>query len=1164
MRNGIVILLLLFPLYGKLQYNRPNDLQFNHLTVKDGLQESVITCIAQDKENYIWMGTQKGLLRYDGYKTKLYNFGIKSPYLYINAMLEDKHGVLWVGTRYEGLFRYDRFNDTFTHYAINPNPNNPKVDDFIHFMFQTKDGHLWLVLREGVFQILAEFDPKTGKVEKYSAHEKGSHYLPSVLQIDFLEDKTGRIWIGGKNGLYELDRKKQTFISRFVSSDSASMRNFFSLHEDPLDAKTLWAYVEQTTNLEDVHILKIDTRNFKYREFAPGNDSNSMASCNTWCIKTDRKNRLWFATDSGLSVFHPATQTFTNYKLNDLKNEPFSKFILNIKEDKDGNFWCESYVGLIFFNTETKQFSRYKPNKNDNDFFVNGVRYLIIDSTGNIWFYTKRGIHWVNKNESKITTFSSEAGKGNYFAGATVYSFAEAPDGTFWLGTSHGLYHWKPVVNSFEEIKFLKDPLPEVNVKSVMIDKAGVVWFGAFNAWSVDAVKGLYSYNPATKKVKNFRISKDDKNLINGVNFQSNNINCLVDNGDEILVGGNFDGLLIFNKKTETFKDFSYTDGVISSTNKKTLDGFTVRSIYKDNDNSTWIGTFNGGLSKFDEKSGTFTLYRNEAVGFKSVINISKDSKNTFWIGTYLGGLFRFDPLSGTVRKYAEKDGLLYDGSWSSLEDRFGNIWICSPRGISILNPTTNSIRTLNENSGLMAEELSGAFKTSKGLFLFGCKNGFISIKPEDFLPDTTPPVVHIESVSVINESGNILKDYGVNESNKNIRLAYNQNRLTFNYVGLHYQNASLTRYKYKLAGFDKDWINAGTGRSVAYTNLSPGTYTFYVNAANSDGIWSAKAKSVTFTISPPFWKTWLAYVLYTLLIFFTVRSWIKYRSRNLTRKNELLEQKVEDRTQELKHSLEELQTTQKQLIQSEKMASLGELTAGIAHEIQNPLNFVNNFSEINTDLLEDLQAELSSGNNNEAIAIARDVKENERKISHHGKRAESIVKGMLQHSRASTGKKEPVDINVLADEYLRLSYHGLRAKDKSFGAGLITDFDKSIGKIEVAPQDMGRVLLNLYNNAFYSVNEKKKSLDGVFEPTVSVSTKRVGHKVEISVKDNGTGIPQKVLDKIYQPFFTTKPTGQGTGLGLSLSYDIIKAHGGEMKVESTEGKGAEFKIILP
>jgi two-component system NtrC family sensor kinase len=262
--------------------------------------------------------------------------------------------------------------------------------------------------------------------------------------------------------------------------------------------------------------------------------------------------------------------------------------------------------------------------------------------------------------------------------------------------------------------------------------------------------------------------------------------------------------------------------------------------------------------------------------------------------------------------------------------------------------------------------------------------------------------------------------------------------------------------------------------------------------------------------------------------------------------------------------TLTELKSTQSQLIQSEKMASLGELTAGIAHEIQNPLNFVNNFSEVNTELIAEMKEEINKGNINEVQAIANDIEDNEQKIIHHGKRADAIVKGMLQHSRASTGKKEPIDINALADEYLRLSYHGMRAKDKTFNATLQTDFDTTIGKINVVPQDIGRVLLNLLNNAFYAVMQKKKDTNENYEPTVSVYTKKVNGKIEIHVKDNGSGIPQKVVDKIFQPFFTTKPTGQGTELGLSLSYDIIRAHRGEIKVETKEVEEAEFIIILP
>jgi two-component system, NtrC family, sensor kinase len=310
-------------------------------------------------------------------------------------------------------------------------------------------------------------------------------------------------------------------------------------------------------------------------------------------------------------------------------------------------------------------------------------------------------------------------------------------------------------------------------------------------------------------------------------------------------------------------------------------------------------------------------------------------------------------------------------------------------------------------------------------------------------------------------------------------------------------------------------------------------------------------------------------------------RKWVE------TKKEEL-EKIVAERTSELRHqkeqvenALAELKATQTQLIQSEKMASLGELTAGIAHEIQNPLNFVNNFAEVNKELLAEMTEHIEKGNFEEVKVIAKDIKANEDKINHHGKRADAIVKGMLQHSRQSTsGIKEPTDINALADEYLRLAYHGLRAKDKTFNATMKTDYDETIGKINIIPQDIGRAILNLITNAFYAVNEKAKNGSltpegGIgnshkeYEPTVTLKTLKKppsggkGPAVLLTVKDNGNGIPQKVLDKIFQPFFTTKPTGQGTGLGLSLTYDIIKAHGGEIKVETSEGKGSTFIISL-
>ncbi|MBL0883152.1 MAG: GHKL domain-containing protein [Chitinophagaceae bacterium] len=306
-------------------------------------------------------------------------------------------------------------------------------------------------------------------------------------------------------------------------------------------------------------------------------------------------------------------------------------------------------------------------------------------------------------------------------------------------------------------------------------------------------------------------------------------------------------------------------------------------------------------------------------------------------------------------------------------------------------------------------------------------------------------------------------------------------------------------------------------------------------------------------------WTAYLFIIFSALIGFIAIILFRNARLRKKTNAILLQEKKT------LETTLEQLKSTQVQLVQSEKMASLGELTAGIAHEIQNPLNFVNNFSEVSNELIDEMKTELDKGEITTAKEIAKDVKQNLEKITHHGKRADSIVKGMLQHSRSSTGQKELTDINSLCDEYLRLAYHGIRAKDSSFHVTLETDFDYKVGHVLIQPQEMGRVILNLINNALYAVGNKKNSSNtNEYTPIVKLTTNRKDKSIEISVADNGSGIPESIREKIFQPFFTTKPTGQGTGLGLSLSYDIVKAHGGSIAVESAPEKGTVFVIQIP
>jgi signal transduction histidine kinase len=308
-----------------------------------------------------------------------------------------------------------------------------------------------------------------------------------------------------------------------------------------------------------------------------------------------------------------------------------------------------------------------------------------------------------------------------------------------------------------------------------------------------------------------------------------------------------------------------------------------------------------------------------------------------------------------------------------------------------------------------------------------------------------------------------------------------------------------------------------------------------------------------------------MAYLFYVLLLIMGIFAVDRFQRRRLIARERQRAMKLElAQAKEIEKAYTELKSTQAQLIQSEKMASLGELAAGIAHEIQNPLNFVNNFSEVSKELLGEVKDELAVGNALLANEILKDIQGNLEKINHHGKRADAIIKGMLQHSRRNTGSKEPTDINALVDEYFKLAFHGLRARDKSFNAFMETDLDESIGKINIIPQEIGRVVLNLITNAFYAVNERKKQSTAGYQPTVWLRTRQLNGQVKVEVADNGNGIPEKDKEKIFQPFFTTKPAGEGTGLGLSLSYDIVKGHGGELLLETKEGKGTTISIILP
>jgi signal transduction histidine kinase len=548
------------------------------------------------------------------------------------------------------------------------------------------------------------------------------------------------------------------------------------------------------------------------------------------------------------------------------------------------------------------------------------------------------------------------------------------------------------------------------------------------------------------------------------------------------------------------------------------------------------------------------------------------------WIGTWQGGLARYDVENKKIKTYTRDDGLPSMSVQAILPHKKTNsLWLSTFEGLSRFDIGTGKFNNYSLSDGIQGLLFAdgGALITRDGHYVFGGNNGITAFKPEEIGTNSIPPRVLLTDLKLFNKSvlpgeGSVLKK-PIFETDE-ITFRHDQNNISFDFVAIHFSNPLKNKYAYKLENYDNDWLDVGSLHTAFYPNLSPGEYVFRVKASNDQGVWNEKGVTVKITVLPPWWRTIWAYIGYALLlgiIAFFLDRYLRHRivekEREKSRNRELEQaREIQVAYANLEQAHEALKATQKQLIQSEKMASLGELTAGIAHEIQNPLNFVNNFSEVNQELSDELIEAAEKGNLDEVKQIASDIRLNDEKIRSHGKRADSIVKSMLLHSRANTGQKEPVDINALVDEYVRLSYHGLRARDKNFNVELDTKYDPTVGTITAIPQEIGRVILNLVNNAFYAVTEKKRSVANGFEPKVSITTSPGKNGVDITVADNGTGIPDTIREKIMQPFFTTKPTGQGTGLGLSLSYDIIKAHGGDIVINSRDGEGTTFVVRLP
>ncbi len=1087
-----------------------------------------------------------------------FNRVLKNELVQPGQIIQDNQGVLWISDFSKGLMRYDGVN--LRTYSNDPdNPTSISPGTIIRMMID-RENNIWIgMLGKG----LDRLDPATNTFTHFRHNPKDASSLSNDSVMQVLEDHSGNLWVGTFNGLNLLNRKTGKFTHyRNDPNDplSISHNNIYDMYKDKKEV--LWVVAAKFsfgTGPTGSTVNRFDKSTGKFTRYLqdPTNPNSSIPGKGIHVMYEDRINNFWIGTDVGLYNMNRSTGKCTRYYPDPLKPgvlgeapvaEKIATRINMITEDSSGALWVSMpNAGINRYDPVSKKSTHFGPvydggkllGKDTATGFTFHFAQSFFNSKDGLFWVVGDGLYCLNYNKTTIPFYDIGKNDANAF-------YFNKKENILWIGTDNGLLR-KDLARQSER-SLLHDPqnnrsISYNEISTMKADEKGNIWVGTRG--------GLNKFDPVTENFVHYKHDAKDPGSI----FSDFLYYVFIDHSKNVWAATD-SGLSRMDMVTEQFTNYKLEN------RDTTLFFGDLFCIAEDPEHYIWVSSGNGAI-KLNTKTGKFSKYLLGSI----LKTICVDSKGIVWAGG-IDGIYFFDKTKDEFILFANRQSAIgISDVINIIEDDQKSLWVSTNVSIIKISEDRVGVKKFTDVNGVRTTgfRYNDNYKTSDGRLFLGIGGGYYSFYPNQVKDNSMPPQLSITGFKLGNreikkESGGILSA-SIWETTE-IKLKHNENVFSFDFLAIDYITPGDEKYLFMLENYDDTWHDIGADHRASFFNIPPGNYVFRVKAVNSDG--GSVEKSIRIIIRPPWYKTWWAYTLFALLAAGVLRTFIVYRSRQLKRENRELEEKVGIRTTELQQSIDQLKATQSQLIQSEKMASLGELTAGIAHEIQNPLNFVNNFSEVNTELIDEVGQEMDKGNISGARSILNDIKENEQKINHHGKRADAIVKGMVQHSRSSSGQKEPTDINALADEYLRLAYHGLRAKDKSFNATMKTDFDKSIGNINIIPQDIGRVILNLITNAFYALSAKASATADGYEPTVSVSTKKVGEKVLVSVKDNGNGIPPKVLDKIFQPFFTTKPTGQGTGLGLSLSYDIVKAHGGELKVETKEGVGCEFIILLP
>ena len=1113
---------ILFNVYNSL-FAQQGQIRFEHLNRASGISQSTVYSIGQDKFGFIWIGTADGLNRFDGYSLKKYYFDAEKPNSLSSSriynLLIDNDGTLWVATLGGGLNQYRYQTDDFIAYRYDPGNINSISNDVVMSLFEDKAGNIWVGTAENGLNC---FDKKNKRFKRLIHDPQNNNSLAYKTVISIAPDKKGNLWL--------------------------------ALNEAGLDCYN---------PAKDIFI---------HYKSNPQN-KNSLSSDRVNHVFVDSYGKIWVSTDFGLNVLDPSTNQITRiFSSPDNPNSLRSNEIYCVFEDQNQNIWIGTYGGLAMLTKENRKslkFKNYFNNPLDIESLSNDlVRCLFQDRSGMIWVGTfSSGADRFEPQGGKFNTYRNEPGNPYSLNHNIVRCFAEDNEGYIWIGTySGGLNRLNPKTREFEVISRFIDDQKQLNlvfINSMCIDKNQ-------NLWMITWGDGLYRYNYKTGKSKHYTNDPKNPNSIGNNYIRS----IIQDSQENLWIATSGGGLNFFDIKKEKFIHFKN-----DKNDPNTISDNRVMGLLEDSKGNIWIGSSNGGLNRYVKDRNSFIHYKHDRQNPKTISSnrvycIYESKKdNSFWVGTG-NGLNKFNPPDSSFIHFTKKDGLPSDLILGILEDNDGFLWISTSDGLCKFDPIRGKVlKNYDEHDGLQSNEFNeGAyFKDKSGKLYFGGIKGFSVFNPSEINDNPIKPPTYLVDFQLFNksvpiDSGNILhKNIILTDQ---LDLEYSHSVFSFEFAALNFINPGKNQYLYKMDGFDQDWILTDAKRRfVTYTNLDPGTYTFMIKASNNDGIWNEKSRNIKIIIHPPFYKTLLFKISIALFLILSVYGVFIYRVRKFRMQKAILEQAVKEKTvevmaqkealqvinselsssnnellkqrEELEETLDSLKKTQNQLIRSEKMASLGILAAGVAHEINNPLNFIQGgvfrLESYFNDRLSDHLDEVAPMFDGIQTGISR---------------AEAIVASLNHYSRQDEYPRSTYNMHLIIDNCLTILQNEIKHRieiEKKYTDETFSLYGNE-GKLHQA-------ILNILANSCQAIEEKGK---------ISISTKVSNNRLELCISDTGSGISEDDLPKIFDPFFTTKEPGKGTGLGLAITYNIIMEHHGTIEIDSKKGKGTQILLGLP